>query len=486
MSKGFAGTFLIVMMATGVSFEATLPAQETVNTISIQSRDKSVRQALEEISRKAAVGFIFEDALIEDKTVTCDIRHATVLDILEKILTQTGIGFRQIQDGRFVLYSASSPEQRCTITGRVTDAKTGEPLYYANVFLHNTTLGAATDRQGRFIIENVPTNLGNYELVVRMVGYRLVTEKIKIQPEGENVFYFALEQEPIEAPVLTVTAEFLKEWKKNLKKFETLFLGTSSNARRSTLVNPEVLDFAFNEEKQTFYATNAKPLELQNRALGYTIHVDLVDFRFVEYKQGLYNIYKAHFEPLKPKNERESDRWRKNRLKAYHGSPRHFFTSLMADSLEQEGFTMYCRRLKDSNVTMEKGRPEDVLYLGHQPYEDLLVFNGDLCIVYEKEGLPAEYRTQKAMKNETSSSNRLLNRLKLQHPNVFQDNDVWVLTGTGIRSQKGQISRLKLNKNGVIVNASGHVYDPYAMSMLGYWAWERFADELPLDYKPGT
>ncbi|WP_456408181.1 TonB-dependent receptor [Caldithrix abyssi] len=58
------------------------------------------------------------------------------------------------------------------IVGRVTDAATGEGLPGVNVFLENTTFGAATDMDGNFMIIGVPP--GTYTLVASYVSYREV------------------------------------------------------------------------------------------------------------------------------------------------------------------------------------------------------------------------------------------------------------------------------------------------------------------------
>ncbi|RKY52963.1 MAG: hypothetical protein DRP92_04535, partial [Candidatus Neomarinimicrobiota bacterium] len=42
------------------------------------------------------------------------------------------------------------------IRGRVVDAQTGEPLPWVNVMLEGTSLGAATDANGVYVILNVP------------------------------------------------------------------------------------------------------------------------------------------------------------------------------------------------------------------------------------------------------------------------------------------------------------------------------------------
>ena len=55
------------------------------------------------------------------------------------------------------------------ISGKVTDAQTGEPLIGANVLVNGTSLGAATDAEGYYMILNLPP--GVYTLQALYIGY---------------------------------------------------------------------------------------------------------------------------------------------------------------------------------------------------------------------------------------------------------------------------------------------------------------------------
>ena len=143
--------------------------------------------------------------------------------------------------------SFSQEVPRVRIFGRVIDASTQKPLHFANVFLSNTTKGSATDEDGIFDIVNVP--LGTYELIVSVMGYELQTRTIDLTKPLEKEFNFSLKSKPIEAPEINVTAEIPKEWKKHLGIFERYFLGLSSNASKCKILNPEVLDFEYDDEK---------------------------------------------------------------------------------------------------------------------------------------------------------------------------------------------------------------------------------------------
>jgi hypothetical protein len=58
------------------------------------------------------------------------------------------------------------------ISGVITDATTGEPLIGANVIIKGTSMGAASNVDGAYVMMNVPP--GEYTLLVSMVGYQQV------------------------------------------------------------------------------------------------------------------------------------------------------------------------------------------------------------------------------------------------------------------------------------------------------------------------
>ncbi len=61
------------------------------------------------------------------------------------------------------------------IAGTVKDKETGEALPFANVIIEGTTMGAATDIEGNFVILNVPP--GIYKVTASVVGYQKQTYK---------------------------------------------------------------------------------------------------------------------------------------------------------------------------------------------------------------------------------------------------------------------------------------------------------------------
>jgi hypothetical protein len=79
-----------------------------------------------------------------------------------------------------------------TISGRVVDARTGEPLIGASVVVEGTELGNATDLHGEYLIARVP--VGTHKLGAFYTGYRdLATTVVSDSISGVRVdFYLAV------------------------------------------------------------------------------------------------------------------------------------------------------------------------------------------------------------------------------------------------------------------------------------------------------
>ncbi len=91
-----------------------------------------------------------------------------------------------------------------TLTGNVSDSKTGESLPGVNIILDGTRLGAASDTQGSFTIDQIP--IGQYRLHVRMVGYKVkIIRQLDIAPSQTTSINVQLESIPIEIDAVTVT-----------------------------------------------------------------------------------------------------------------------------------------------------------------------------------------------------------------------------------------------------------------------------------------
>ena len=90
-----------------------------------------------------------------------------------------------------------------TLTGRITDAETGDGLAGATVAVPALTRGASTDADGRYSLSGLPA--GPLRVVVSFVGYRSEVRTVTLPP-GPATLDVALAPSIVEAPDVTVTA----------------------------------------------------------------------------------------------------------------------------------------------------------------------------------------------------------------------------------------------------------------------------------------
>ncbi|MEX2478198.1 MAG: TonB-dependent receptor [Gracilimonas sp.] len=97
-----------------------------------------------------------------------------------------------------------------TITGKVTDSKTGEPLIGATIILEGTELGDATNSDGRYTINNIPTK--TYNVKVSYVGFVEQTKfNVVVRSEGNIDLNFQLEEQVSELDEINITPNPFKK-----------------------------------------------------------------------------------------------------------------------------------------------------------------------------------------------------------------------------------------------------------------------------------
>jgi len=92
------------------------------------------------------------------------------------------------------------------IVGAVKDKETGERLVGANVVVLGTNLGAASDVDGEFFINNMP--VGTYTVQVSMVGYQSVkVQNVRVSADLTTTVNFELSSKAIQVAPITVVAQ---------------------------------------------------------------------------------------------------------------------------------------------------------------------------------------------------------------------------------------------------------------------------------------
>ena len=104
--------------------------------------------------------------------------------------------------GENILYAGTTGK----IAGKITDAATGEPLISANIVIGETSLGAASDIDGNYVILNIPP--GIYTVTVSMIGYRKVQiDNVKVAIDLTASVDANLQSEAVELETIVITAQ---------------------------------------------------------------------------------------------------------------------------------------------------------------------------------------------------------------------------------------------------------------------------------------
>ena len=96
-----------------------------------------------------------------------------------------------------------------SVSGRVTDSTNDSPLIGANVILEGTSLGAATDGEGRYEIKGLEPR--EYIITVSYIGFRNFKENISLESGQRITKDLALQPEAIEMETYVVTASRRRE-----------------------------------------------------------------------------------------------------------------------------------------------------------------------------------------------------------------------------------------------------------------------------------
>jgi len=137
--------------------------------------DVSLRLALDELRQQTSARFVFADRLVEAAPpISCRYVGSSTLDALACILDGTGLRAERLQEQQFVLVPAANgtvaqAPLRATVAGFVSDARTGEVLPGAHVYVPVLERGTVTNEAGYFALPSL--RAGPYSVRVSYVGY---------------------------------------------------------------------------------------------------------------------------------------------------------------------------------------------------------------------------------------------------------------------------------------------------------------------------
>jgi hypothetical protein len=336
-----------------------------------------------------------------------------------------------------------------TLTGKLTDRKTGEPVPFANVFFAHTTLGTSSLPDGSFSISRIPK--GKYDLVIEFVGYKHHKQPIEFE-QGNYKIDILMDQDTIQLDSITIVAD--QSDKRYLPVFVRFFVGDIRSAKACKILNPEVLHFYFDDKRNYLTVSARKPVQVLNPELGYKVHYTLDRFG-LDFTTGEKMMQGSpRFEELPFTKRKDSVTREKKRTEAYQGSLFHFMRALYSNTLEDERFLLY---IADS-LTSSGGSNEAL-----SPFVRDSLVTGEHVINLNYTGLlKLEYRKSE----DLEYPGRMLTRYHRRNPNGFQN------------------TYLLLKDPSLQIYENGYFSDQLSVYLNGYLVWrETVANMVPLGHE---
>lgn len=338
-----------------------------------------------------------------------------------------------------------------TLSGKIIDQKTGEPVPFASVFFAHTTVGTASLVDGTFTLSRFPD--GKYDLVVEVVGFKSHKQPLEFQ-QGQYRIEITLEQDNVHLDSITVIAD--QSDKQYLPVFTRFFVGDSRSAKSCKILNPEVLHFYFDSKRNYLSVSARKPVQVLNPELGYKVHYTLERFG-LDFTSGAKVMQGSpRFEELPFTNRKDSAAREKKRNSAYQGSMFHFMRALYLDKLEDERFRLL---IADSSETSGASAWDEVL----TPFlRDSLVSGSKVRQLNFQGLLKLEYQRPE----DWEYPGRMLSRYRGRNPNGFQQ--------TYVRFKDPS---LKIYEN-------GYFSEQLSVYLTGYLVWrETVSNMVPLGHE---
>jgi len=396
----------------------------------------------------------------------------------------------------FLLFtSLTSFSQQFTLSGTITDGQ-GEALPGAGIYVSGYQMATVSGNDGKFSLRLKP---GNYDLLIQLIGFTTLNKNIVIADKSISI-NLTLKESVTQLAEVTVKPDPNREHYINM--FKDFFIGTTPNAKQCNLINPNVLLVDYDKGESVLTVKTNQFLIIENRALGYNIKYLLNLFQFDSKSHIIYYEGFPYYEDLKG-TSRQKKSWGKKRLTAYLGSPQHFFKSLYQGSATEQGFVIN-KMILQPNMN----RPPDSLIQANIKrltkkklnMEKSFYFAKDDSLTYwmRKKNLPAEIailnranilqdtlvKTVNSSIKKINFTDKLFIAYTKEKENPLFSNSIGLSIPRPMDMGDDQISTVTLQISPVYFYENGGIYNTRSMLFAGYWAWEKIADSVPMDYLP--
>lgn len=385
-----------------------------------------------------------------------------------------------------------------SITGIVKDKK--ETLPGAGVYVSGYKIATATDADGKFRLPNLKP--GSYDILVQMMGYLPFSKNIIISDKSVQV-EFVLKENAVMLNEVVIRVDPNRQ--KYINQFKQYFIGKTPNAKLCKILNPQVLRVDYDITRSTLTVKTDEFLIVENKALGYRIKYMLDYFEYNSRTNIIYYSGKPFFEELKASSAKKK-KYIELREIAYYGSAQHFFKSLYKGTSQEEGFIIH----KIIKIPNQNRAPDSIIYknimaLKNPPGKTGIrkvaaKIDTSLLAYWQKQQALPKYIDKfnnsevlpdtlvhyynKDLKFLDYTNSLCVMYTKERESTEYSNSGFWVFRPLYIPDY--ELSVAKLTDGPIRFYEGGGILDARSLLFEGFWAYEKVADMVPMDYIPVT
>lgn len=148
-------------MMCGLCLLIPFTAYSQNQKISVNIQNIPLKKAMEQISKQASMNVAYSKEFIDaDKSVNVKVTNKTLQETLLLLFKDTNVGFRFL-DNSILLFnkkeqrntSGVAEKKNISVTGKVKDKATGEPIVGATISVPGTSIGTISDIDGNYSLK---------------------------------------------------------------------------------------------------------------------------------------------------------------------------------------------------------------------------------------------------------------------------------------------------------------------------------------------
>jgi TonB-linked SusC/RagA family outer membrane protein len=176
--------------------------------MSVDFRGLTLEAALRALGDSIGISFAYTPSVVRSAdAVRLQANGITVAALLTELLVDSNVDVVFSPDGKAMLVNHQSPSrpQVGSVSGRVSEAPSGQPVPGVQIVVSGTSLGSVTDDSGQYRIVGIPA--GRHSISARRLGYAPMTKQLVVADESSRTLDFVLMHNAtlLEEVVTTVT-----------------------------------------------------------------------------------------------------------------------------------------------------------------------------------------------------------------------------------------------------------------------------------------